>query len=461
MDNRLLTLVVTYAAQAAVGVALFVIFRYFSSLYKPRFLRTWSWAWFSYTLAMVATLWLTMRVELRDVTLPPSIIISFISLFCFLFQYFLLAAGTWELFRESTFSRRVIGYASLALLVVTGVLVLAFVSDPEATAWRYALRIGLRYLVAAICFISISYLLYHRKAGLGIGYRIMSISMFLVGLLHVYYLTIVISFLVQRPMDFPAFFGILDLLLMTGIGIGMLIGLLEDEREKLKKANQELDSFLYSTSHDLRAPIASVLGLTNIARMDVTDTRALEIIGMIEGRVKKLDAVIGDILSLSRGKKAELKLERISLNRLIDEVVMDVKFAQDAPAIRLIFEREPEFFFVGDFALMKTVLGNLFSNSVKYHRVHQADPFIRVSASGNKSEVKIVVEDNGQGIRPESQAKIFDMFYRASSLSEGTGLGLFIVRESLARLDGQITVKSEFGSGSIFTITLPLRNEAE
>ena len=71
-----------------------------------------------------------------------------------------------------------------------------------------------------------------------------------------------------------------------------------------------------------------------------------------------------------------------------------------------------------------------------------------------------MVEDNGQGIRPESQAKIFDMFYRASSLSEGTGLGLFIVRESLARLDGQITVKSEFGSGSIFTITLPLRNEA-
>ena len=285
----------------------------------------------------------------------------------------------------------------------------------------------------------------------------MSASMLLVGLLQVYYLSIVVSYLLGRPLEFPALFGIIDLLLMSGIGIGMLIGLLEDEREKLRKANQELDSFLYSTSHDLRAPIASVLGLTNIARMDTTDARALEIISMIEGRVKKLDAVIGDILSLSRGKKAELKLERISLTRLVDEVVADVKFAQDAPAIRLIFDREPEFFFVSDFAMMKTVVGNLFSNGVKYHRINQADPFIKVTASKSSSVVTLRIEDNGQGIRPENQARIFDMFYRASNQSEGTGLGLFIVRESLARLDGQINVKSEFGAGSVFTITLPAR----
>lgn len=450
-------LIVTYAAQAVVGVALFVIFRYFSGLYKGRFLRTWSWAWFSFTLAMVANLWLTARIELHDVTQPTSILISFISLFCFLFQYLLLSAGTWELLREATLSRRLLSYGSAILLIVAGGLVLAFINDPEASAWRYALRIGLRYLAASLCFITISYLLYKRKAHLGIGYRIMSVSMFLVGSLQLYYLAIVVSYLLGRPLEFPALFGIIDLLLMSGIGIGMLIGLLEDEREKLRKANQELDSFLYSTSHDLRAPIASVLGLTNIARMDTTDARALEIISMIEGRVKKLDAVIGDILSLSRGKKAELRLERISLTRLVDEVVTDVKFAQDAPAIRLIFDREPEFFFVSDFAMMKTVVGNLFSNGVKYHRINQADPFIKVTASRSSSVVTLRIEDNGQGIRPENQARIFDMFYRASSQSEGTGLGLFIVRESLARLDGQINVKSEFGMGSVFTITLPAR----
>ena len=104
---------------------------------------------------------------------------------------------------------------------------------------------------------------------------------------------------------------------------------------------------------------------------------------------------------------------------------------------------------------MKTVLGNLFSNSVKYHDLGKADPYIQVFYRKLEGKVQLDVEDNGQGIRTESLDKIFDMFYRASSSSDGTGLGLYIVKESLAKLKGTIFVKSYHGTGSTFTILLP------
>ena len=114
-----------------------------------------------------------------------------------------------------------------------------------------------------------------------------------------------------------------------------------------------------------------------------------------------------------------------------------------------------EFSFESDFGIMKTVLGNLFSNSVKYHNIHQADPFIRVVYRIANGKVQLSVEDNGQGIQSVSLDKIFDMFYRASASSDGTGLGLYIVKESLTKLNATVFVKSFHGTGSTFTIQLP------
>ena len=174
-----------------------------------------------------------------------------------------------------------------------------------------------------------------------------------------------------------------------------------------------------------------------------------------EQRVKKLDSVIADFLLLSKSKKSNVTMTTVSLNQLIDEVVSDVKFASHAPSIRLVYEQNEEFKFDSDFMLMKTVLGNLFSNCVKYHDLTKPDPYIRVFYRKLNGKVQIDVEDNGQGIRTENLDRIFDMFYRASSSSDGTGLGLYIVKEALAKLRGTIFVKSFFGKGSTFTILLP------
>jgi signal transduction histidine kinase len=177
---------------------------------------------------------------------------------------------------------------------------------------------------------------------------------------------------------------------------------------------------------------------------------------MIEQRIKKLDAVIGDILQLSRSSKAELKIELVDFNNLMAEIVSDIKFNQGADKIQLHYSSNPEHLFKSDAAQVKIILNNLVTNAIKYHRLNQDDPFIKVSFQKHNAAVVITVSDNGEGIAPDNQDKIFEMFYRASSSSDGTGLGLYIVKEAVNKLNGKIEVESRLHVGSTFIVTLPV-----
>ncbi len=449
-------ILVTYIMQAVIGVALFSIFRHFSRLHNRKYLITWSWAWILFAVAMIM---LGLRGEpflLQRLDYWAALAFSLVSLFTYLAYVTLFLGGIRELIRDIRIPFRVfLIWISFALALAV-VLTLVKSQDEEAAQVRYFLRVGVRFVITSIAFVSAGLILrFTKRLSGGLGHGIMSWSMILFGLEQGYYATVVGLNMFAVKFEFPSFFGLVDLVMIFGIGFGMIIWLLEDERRELKKANHELDRFVYSTSHDLRSPIASMLGLVNLAKLEMKDEKSLELITMMEQRVLKLDSVIADFLVLSRSKKSEVVLIPLSLDQLIDEVVSDLKFAKDAPAIRLIYDRDENFKFDSDFTLMKTVLGNLFSNSVKYHDLTKPDPYIRVFYRTIKGKVQIDVEDNGQGIPAESLDKIFDMFYRASSSSDGTGLGLYIVKESLAKLKGIIFVKSFLGTGSTFTILLP------
>ena len=444
-------IIVIYATQAAIGLILFFIFRHFSSLYKRSYLLTWSWSWLLFSGAMILFGVISFGFNREPLGFWPDQALSFFSLIFIYTHLVFFVAGIAELIREQNTRRGTLLWLVVTVALITTFIV-AFTQSDTRGPLNHFLRVSLRTFIVSSAFITAGTVLrfIKRLAG-GLGHRIMSWSMIFYGIEQGYYFAN--SFFSMQL--FPHVFGIIDLLMIFGIGLGMIIWLLEDEREKLRKANHELDRFVYSTSHDLRAPIASMLGLVNLARLEVKDEKSLELIGMMEQRVKKLDSVIADFLTLSRSKKSDAKITSVELNQLVDEVVSDVKFAQDAPSIRLIYNREPNFSFQSDFGIMKTVLGNLFSNSVKYHNIQQPDPYIRVVYRMVNEKVQIDVEDNGQGIETENLDKIFDMFYRASASSDGTGLGLYIVRESLSKLKGSIFVKSFFGKGSTFTILLP------
>jgi signal transduction histidine kinase len=254
--------------------------------------------------------------------------------------------------------------------------------------------------------------------------------------------------------DLDSLYGAFDVLLISLMGMGMVMWFLEDERENLNKENKELDSFLSSTSHDLRTPIASILGLTYLGKIELQEEKARSFMGMIEERIKKLDLIIGDILSLSRSKKIDLKIEELDFGRLLDETMTDIRFNKGVSAIRLEYPHDPSHVFRSDYNQMKIILNNLMANAVKYHNIDQPNPYIRVSFKRMRNVVEIAVKDNGRGIAKENIPKIFDMYYRASPGTEGTGLGLYIVQEALIKIKGIVLVDSELGKGSTFKIVL-------
>jgi signal transduction histidine kinase len=371
------------------------------------------------------------------------------------FYILFLLVGTRQVLKEDKIPSHNYWFFGLLIIGVSILTTFLFYNDPAASSERYFLRVGFKSLITSISFISAGILLLRRAVlGHGLGHRMLYGSLVLFGLMQGYYFMVVLVNSTGGHLAIPAFFGVADLILISCMGLSMIIGLLEDERSKLKKANQELDNFLYRTSHDLRSPIASVLGLANLARLEMREPKSLEYIAMIEDRVKKLDLVISDILDLSRSTKAEPKIERIDFNKLVEDILSDIRFSKKSEFISFRFIPNPLHIFFADYGQMKIVLSNLVYNAVKYHRSNEPNPYVSIEFRKDKDQVDISIADNGQGIEEEHQEKIFEMFYRASTNSDGTGLGLYLVKEVLDKVNGTITLKSKPGSGSIFTISM-------
>lgn len=445
-----------YLAEAVIGLLLFFMFLYFAKIYKRKFLTIWAYSWLALIVFMLTTVWITLN-NIGSSTGYQRFFVSILSMTACFGQMALILIGTYSLLKERVFPLKHLLLFLIGILVFSFILIL-FKNEVEGAArLRYLVRIGLKYGLVGVGFIWAGLVFFFNPTFTrGLGQKIFSFSLIGIGLTDLYYSTIAISIYLGFKLEFPFFFGLLEFVFTSFIGIGMVTWLLEDERIKLTKTNREMDSFLYSTSHDLRAPIASILGLVNLAKMDLKDETALKYFEMVENRVKKMDSVISDILQLARSEKANLKFELIDFNKILQETITDVKFNKGAKAINLRYVPTPDYILPSDYTQLKIILGNLVSNAVKYHFVEQVDPFIAVRFVRTNDEIVIEVEDNGTGIAKEYQEKIFTMFFRASTQSEGTGLGLYIVAEAVAKLQGKITVRSEVGKGSTFTVRLPI-----
>ncbi len=230
---------------------------------------------------------------------------------------------------------------------------------------------------------------------------------------------------------------------------------LSKNNELLTKANAELDRFVYSASHDLRAPLSSLLGLINISKLAVKPEEVLNNLDMMEGRISHLDSFIKEIINYSRNSRLAVQAQHVNLLTLTNDVMDSLRFSEQAPLIKVDIQISPNFQIFTDGNRLKVILTNLISNSIRYADFTKTNPFIRIEASRIEDKTSIQVTDNGQGIPKEHHDKIFDMFYRASENSKGSGLGLYIVMETLTRLGGSIETTSELGTGSTFTIFLP------
>ncbi len=221
--------------------------------------------------------------------------------------------------------------------------------------------------------------------------------------------------------------------------------------QELKRTNIELDRFVYSASHDLRAPLNSIAGLINLQRLDPQSTVYSE---MIQSRVTIMDKFIRDIIDYSRNSRVEVMKEPIRLKSIVHEIIEMLSVSQVTHAIDFQIEMEDSLEIVSDVARIRVILNNLISNAIKYADQTKGDSFVRIRAWREPTRSIISVEDNGIGIEPNLLPKIFEMFYRATTISTGSGLGLYIVKESLEKVNGTIEVRSEFTKGTTFQVVL-------
>jgi signal transduction histidine kinase len=235
---------------------------------------------------------------------------------------------------------------------------------------------------------------------------------------------------------------------------------LRKQNEELVKINKELDSFVYSVSHNLRAPLMSVLGLLRLAQLEVersaNDTNLLlSYFSMMEHSINKLDDTLKEILDYSRNARSELKHEQVNLKAMIDDGFDRLKYHEGSDQIEKFLTVEEENPLYSDPNRLSVVFNNLISNSIKYRDLRKKNQYIRIHAVVNGAGARIEFSDNGIGIPEELLNKIYDMFFRATERSEGAGLGLYIVKETIEKLGGRIETNSTLGVGTSFVLEIP------
>lgn len=223
----------------------------------------------------------------------------------------------------------------------------------------------------------------------------------------------------------------------------------------LKKSNEELDRFVYSTSHDLRAPLASVLGLINIAGNTNNVNELKEYLGMMKGRVHALDNFIKDITDYSRNNRTEINVVNFNLYQMASEIWDSLKYTQRAEFIRFEMDFPHDLVIESDPHRLQVILSNLISNAIRYHDHKKENCYVKLTCKRTDKSFVLSVEDNGLGIAPEYHTKIFQMFFRANENSTGSGLGLYIVNEAITKLSGQLQLQSTPREGSTFTVKIP------
>lgn len=228
---------------------------------------------------------------------------------------------------------------------------------------------------------------------------------------------------------------------------------------ELKKINAELDNFVYSISHDLRAPLLSIKGILRLITMkEKLGETATNYLKMADSSVDRLDLTVQEILDYSRNARLDLQITEFDLTSVVEDIFNDLRYGTERE-ISFTLHLEGPAIIQSDRYRIATLLKNIIGNSVKYRNRKINNSKVEVSVVRANDQTEISVTDNGIGIAEHNIDKIFEMFYRASSDVTGTGLGLYICKEILARLGGQIRVESELGEGTTMHITLPERKK--
>ncbi|WP_158233327.1 ATP-binding protein [Reichenbachiella sp. 5M10] len=230
-----------------------------------------------------------------------------------------------------------------------------------------------------------------------------------------------------------------------------------EKAEFTERKNEELNRFVSRVSHDLKGPLASMIELHKVVEREIEDKQSLYYFELYNKGLKRLNATILDLLELSKLKSLELEYAPINFQEIIRECLDSFHYYANFNLIDFQVSIDPRVEVQSDKRLINTVVQNLLENSIKYSKTDHEQPYVKISVQSMAEDYfALIVEDNGVGIDPVFQEKVFDMFYRANDKVEGSGLGLYILKSAVDKLEGDIQLKSVLDEGTKTIIILPI-----
>jgi len=246
---------------------------------------------------------------------------------------------------------------------------------------------------------------------------------------------------------------------------GLILLILKDTtiikkaEKELRVKNQELNTFIYRASHDLKGPLASMIGLINLIDIQENDFESLKnYFNLIKTSAIKLNGVVSELLDLGRITASDYHYEEIFVNDIIENILNEIKYIPDIKEIHFDIHNSQTLPLLSEPRLIKSCIHNLLENSVKYRNPNH-DCLIKIQIKDCHKGIKVIIEDNGIGIKKEIQDKVFNMFYRGTLNSSGSGLGLYIVKTGIEKLEGEISLTSQLGVGTKVSLFIPNRRK--
>jgi signal transduction histidine kinase len=251
--------------------------------------------------------------------------------------------------------------------------------------------------------------------------------------------------------------GRIEHIIVTGVDISELKKVQEAvnrKNDELRKINAELDNFVYSISHDLRSPLLSIKGIVSlITHSSEIDEKTRKYLEMVDGSATRLDGTIQEILEYSRNSRLEIAHENFDVVSMVKQSYHDLQYsAQGNMELQLDIQTNPVIY--SDKSRIGVLLKNIIGNAIKY-RKKDINSIVKFTLKRGHNSIIMKISDNGEGIDTPHLDKIFTMFYRGTTSSVGTGLGLYICKEIANKLNGDLLVESQLGVGTVMTITIP------
>ena len=231
--------------------------------------------------------------------------------------------------------------------------------------------------------------------------------------------------------------------------------------DALKQKNEELETLVYRVSHDLKGPLASVTGLFQLLEHEEETLENLRYyLNLIQESTVKLESTLSGLLEIGLAAADGHTNHEFNVRECIEDIMAGFVGYPGRDEVILLLSANQELTINTEEKIFRSVVQNLIENSIKYRKPYINDSVTKISARKYKNGIKIKVKDNGQGMAEQVQRRAFDMFYRGNQLSEGSGLGLFIVKSNIEKLGGEIRIKSRIEHGTEMWIYLPNFDES-